>query len=115
MFLYQDNQIEKFIDKKAYNYYQPLVNCIDQAIKTKSMQGNDFLGWYDIQSLINNEEFKLIKDLSVKIRNNYDVLLVIGIGGSYLGAKCVIELLTPYFNKQTPEIIFVGQICQANI
>ncbi len=74
--------------------------------------GNDFLGWLTLPRDYDKEEFARIKAAAKKIQNTSEVLLVIGIGGSYLGARAAIELLkSPYYNqlpKNTPEIYFVG-------
>lgn len=111
MLRYDDSRLKGWMDEDLINSYQPLVNEIDNQLRTKSSScpGNDFLGWLDYQDLINEEEVKLITKLGPQIRENYDAFVVIGIGGSYLGAKCVIELLSPYFDRSGIEIIFVGQ------
>lgn len=77
--------------------------------------GNDFLGWIDLPVDYDKEEFARIKKAAEKIRQDSDVLLVIGIGGSYLGARAAIEFLTHSFynvlsreQRKTPEIYFVG-------
>lgn len=84
----------------------------DEAIRTRSGAGNDFLGWVDLPVHYDREEFSRIKAAAQKIQRESDVLLVIGIGGSYLGARAVIEFLQGvYYNgrrKHTPEIYFIG-------
>lgn len=75
--------------------------------------GNDFLGWINLPVNYDRDEFSRIKKAANKIRNNSKVLIVIGIGGSYLGAKAAIEFLNhPFYNqlpdKKTPEIYFAG-------
>jgi len=77
--------------------------------------GNDYLGWLSLPSEYNQEEFKRVKLAAEKIKNNSDVLLVVGIGGSYLGSKAVIEALTNSFyndlsskDRKTPQIYFAG-------
>ncbi len=83
---------------KAYN---TLVN--------KTGAGNDFLGWLKWPTEYDKEEFALVKKCAEKIRKDSEVLVVIGIGGSYLGAKAVIEALKGYFPKEKElEIIFAG-------
>lgn len=86
-----------------------------QAMKTlhaKSGEGNDFLGWVTLPTDYDKEEFARIKTASEYIKKNCDILIVIGIGGSYLGARAVIEALkSPNYNalaKDTPQIFFIG-------
>ena len=77
--------------------------------------GNDFLGWIDLPVDYDKDEFARIKKAAAKIQSDSDVLLVIGIGGSYLGARAAIEFLTHSFynvldkdTRKTPQIFFVG-------
>ena len=83
-----------------------------KTLEDKSGAGNDFLGWVNLPTDYDKEEFERIKKAAAKIRSNSDVLIVIGIGGSYLGARAAIELLrSPFYNnlkKDTPEIYFAG-------
>ncbi len=83
-----------------------------KTLEDKSGAGNDFLGWVNLPTDYDKEEFERIKKAAAKIRSNSDVLVVIGIGGSYLGARAAIELLkSPFHNnlkKDTPEIYFAG-------
>lgn len=84
--------------KKAYN-----------VLQTQTGAGNDFLGWLELPVNYDKDEFQRIKEAAKKIRANSQVLLVIGIGGSYLGARAAIEMLNSYFKKQGDlEVIFVG-------
>ncbi len=82
----------------------------DRKLKDKSGEGNDYVGWLDQPVNYDKEEFARIKVAAEKIRQNSDVLLVVGIGGSYLGARAVIEFLHgSYYNRaHKPEIYFVG-------
>lgn len=75
-------------------------------IKDKLKNSNYMNEWFNIKP--DYELFQKIKNMSNYITSNCDVFIVIGIGGSFLGAKAVIEALTPYFNKNKPEIIFAG-------
>ncbi len=88
------------------------VNAAHKLINNKSGLGNDFLGWVTLPEDYDKEEFDRIKKAAQKIRSDSDVLIVIGIGGSYLGARAAIEFLKgPYFNslrKNAPEIYFTG-------
>ena len=72
--------------------------------------GSDFLGWVDLPVDYDKEEFSRIVEASKRIKENSDVLVVIGIGGSYLGARAAIEMLTSSFrnSNEYPEIVFVG-------
>lgn len=81
-------------------------------LMNKTGEGNDFLGWLDLPTNYDKEEYSRIKKAAEYIRNNADVLVVIGIGGSYLGARAVIEAVkSPNYNllcKDTPQILFIG-------
>lgn len=74
----------------------------------KTGAGNDFLGWTKYPYEYDQEEFARIKKAAEFIKENAEVLVVIGIGGSYLGAKAVIEALKPYFGNKGVEIVFCG-------
>ena len=78
------------------------------VLVSKSGAGNDYLGWLDLPLDYDKEEFARILAAAERIKAQADVLLVIGIGGSYLGAKSAIEMLKKYFGNQGLEIIFVG-------
>lgn len=80
-----------------------------EQLKNKTGKGNDFLGWITLPSDYDKKEFSRIKQAAKRIRKQSDVLLVIGIGGSYLGAKAAIEMLNKHFDRDKGlEIIFVG-------
>lgn len=79
-----------------------------KQIKEIIEEKQEMLDWIDIETTISDEEIKKIQELVSSIREKCDIFLVIGIGGSYLGSKAVIEALSPYFNHQHPEIIFLG-------
>lgn len=82
------------------------------TLMSKTGEGNDFLGWIDLPTNYDKEEFDRIKKSAEYIKKNADVLVVIGIGGSYLGARAVIEAVKSYnYNllaKDTPQIYFIG-------
>ncbi len=88
------------------------VEASHKMIHEKSGLGSDFLGWVDLPANYDKAEFARIKAAAEKIRKDTDVLVVIGIGGSYLGARAAIEFLhSPYYNalkKDAPEIYFAG-------
>ncbi|MBE7022503.1 MAG: glucose-6-phosphate isomerase [Ruminococcaceae bacterium] len=85
------------------------------TLTNKTGAGNDFLGWVDLPTAYDKEEFLRIKKAAEKIRKTADVLIVIGIGGSYLGAKAAIDLFTDSFynyqaasDRKAPQIFFAG-------
>lgn len=91
------------------------VECAKEVLTSRTGAGNDFLGWIDLPVDYDKEEFARIKKAAAKIQSDSDVLLVIGIGGSYLGARAAIEFLTHSFynvldkgTRKTPQIFFVG-------
>ena len=90
----------------------PLVKAAQDTLHSKSGAGNDFLGWVDLPVNYDKEEFARIKAAAEKIKKDTDVFIVIGIGGSYLGARAAIEFLTSQnYNltcKDTPQIFFTG-------
>ncbi len=113
-----DHYLESFIRPHEYERIAPEVEMADKILRTKSGAGNDFLGWVTLPTDYDKEEFARIKACAKKIQKNCDVLIVIGIGGSYLGARAVIEFLkSPNYNlikKETPEIYFAGNSISAD-
>ena len=104
-----------FISTHELDERAPLVNVLHDAIHHQTGAGSDFLGWVDLPTTYNKEEFARIEKAAAKIQSDSDVLLVIGIGGSYLGARAAIEALNHHFynmldqtERKAPEIIFVG-------
>ncbi len=102
-----------FVGEKEYENMKPFVAAADKLINEKSGAGNDFLGWVNLPVDYDKEEFARIKKSAEKIQKDTDVLLVIGIGGSYLGARAAIEFVkSPMYNnlkrEGTPEIYFIG-------
>ncbi|MDM8533239.1 glucose-6-phosphate isomerase [Clostridiaceae bacterium HSG29] len=86
-----------------------------KMLHDKTGLGNDYVGWLSLPKDYDKEEFKRIKQAAEKIKNNSDILLVVGIGGSYLGSKAVIEALTNSFyndledkDRKAPRIYFAG-------
>lgn len=96
------------LTKIDYEKYQEKVNSINKMIEEKTGPGNDFLGWLDYPNTFDKDEFNNIKKCAEYVRNNFEVLVVCGIGGSYLGARAAIEAING-LNKGNPEIIFLGQ------
>ena len=103
---------DKFINSHELDAVRAQITAAHQLLTTKSGLGSDFLGWVDLPVDYDKEEFERIKAAAKRIKEKADILIVIGIGGSYLGARAAIELLkSPYYNnlkKDTPDIYFVG-------
>lgn len=104
--------MKDFVSEHELVGMESQVRAAHRILNEKSGLGNDFLGWVDLPKAYDKEEFARIKAAAKRIQADTDVLIVIGIGGSYLGARAALELLkTPYYNnlkKETPEIYFVG-------
>ena len=83
----------KFVDKETLKSMESEILAAKDLLLSKSGAGNDFLGWLDLPFDYDKEEFERILLAAEKIKKQADVLLVIGIGGSYLGAKSAIEML----------------------
>ncbi len=100
------------LSEKDFNAFESRLIQADKYFREMNGPGNDFLGWRDLDVRPDGEEYKRIKACAEKIRANSDVLIVVGIGGSYLGARAVIEYLkTPYHNQLkngNPEVYFLG-------
>lgn len=104
-----------FISEHEVEFMKNPTLAAKDTLTSKSGAGNDFLGWIDLPVDYDKEEFARIKKAAEKIKNDSEVLLVIGIGGSYLGARAAIEFLRhSFYNtvdksiRKTPEIYFVG-------
>lgn len=101
-------------DHEVEQMKKPVLDAKEMLVN-KSGAGNDFLGWIDLPVNYDKEEFARIKKAAAKIQGDSDILIVIGIGGSYLGARAAIEFLGHSFynvigkeKRKTPEIYFVG-------
>ncbi|RLK62779.1 glucose-6-phosphate isomerase [Atopobacter sp. AH10] len=112
---FDSRNVESFIKDSEVEQLQTQVTAIDQMIREKTGAGNDFLGWLDWPYAYDKEEFERIKKAAKKIQEESDFLVVIGIGGSYLGARAVIEFLSHSFAAQlpderrtTPRVLFAG-------
>jgi len=98
-----------FVDEGEMAKIEEEIKLAHNAIHNKTGKGNEFLGWVNLPENYNREEFSRIKKAAKKIREDSEVLLVIGIGGSYLGAKAAIDMLNKHFDKERKvESIFVG-------
>ena len=113
-----DKYVSSFINSHECEQMQAQVCAADQMLRQKSGPGNAFLGWVELPEKYDREEFARIKIAAEKIQKSCDVLIVIGIGGSYLGARAVIEYLkSPMYNslkKDTPDIYFAGNVISAD-
>ena len=102
------------IDEKMIMKYKKEVEEIHKKMLEKANDEKEFLGWLELPTNYDKEEFERIKQTAKKIKKNSDVFIVIGIGGSYLGARAVIESLTSSFNnalnkkRKAPKIVFAG-------
>ena len=91
------------IKENVINEYSEEVMKIHKALHEKANDEKEFLGWIELPTNYDKEEFERIKKAARKIQNDSDVLVVIGIGGSYLGARAVIDALSHTFHSQMPE------------
>ena len=104
-----------FLNSHEIDYMEEAVKVAHDKLHNKSGAGNDFLGWIDLPVNYDKDEFERIKKAAEKIKNDSDVLVVIGIGGSYLGARAAIEMLSHTFHnsldnskRKTPAIFYCG-------
>ena len=110
---YNSKHLEQFVKDSEFAALYPQVETAHRLLETKTGPGNDFLGWMDLPVNYDKEEFARIKEAAAKIREDSDVLVVAGIGGSYLGARAVIEALSNSFtwllgDTKNPTILFAG-------
>jgi glucose-6-phosphate isomerase len=106
---------ESFVSAHEMAAIEPLVVAADKLLESREGPGNDFLGWLDLPLQYDRAEFARIKNAAIRIQQQSKVLVVIGIGGSYLGAKAAIEFCQHSFynnlsdeQRTTPEIYFAG-------
>jgi len=115
---FNGKHLAKFIRPEEYEAIYPQVELAHNQLESKTGAGNDFLGWLDLPVTYDKEEFARIKEAAQKIRSDSDVLLVAGIGGSYLGARAAIEFVkSPVYNnlkKDTPDVYFSGNSISAS-
>lgn len=109
---FSDSYLKGYIQKEDYAALEGELRSAVSVLQSRKGAGNDFLGWLDLPACPDREEFDRILRTAEKIKGMCDVLVVIGIGGSYLGARAAVEFLHgPKYNlkkKNTPEIYFVG-------
>lgn len=104
-----------FFGEHEITYLQDAVKVAHHSLHEQTGAGSDYLGWIDLPSNYDKEEFSRIQKAAEKIKNDSDVLIVIGIGGSYLGARAAIEMLQHSFynalpkeKRGTPQVLFAG-------
>lgn len=107
--------ISSFVNKEEILAFQPFIEKAHRMLNEKTGLGSEYLGWLELPERYDRKEFSRIKQVAEKIKNKCDVFIVIGIGGSYLGARAAIEMLNNSFynslnkdSRKTPEIYFVG-------
>ena len=110
-----------FVGVHELDYSKPVVKVLHDVIHNGTGAGSDFLGWVDLPTNYDKDEFVRIEKAAARIQADSDVLLVIGIGGSYLGARAAIEALNNHFynmldkdDRKSPEVIFVGHHISAS-
>lgn len=104
------------VSKDELGSYQPKITEANNMLYQRSGKGSDFLGWLDLPSNISKDEISLIKDCAASLAGKSDIIVVIGIGGSYLGARAVIDALSNNFDsllgkneRKAPLILFAGE------
>ena len=104
--------LSSFVNDNEFQAIAPQVKLAHDTLHNGTGLGNDFIGWVKLPTDYDKEEFARIKAAAKKIQSDTDVFIVIGIGGSYLGARAAIEFLkSPNYNtlkKDTPDIYFTG-------
>ncbi|SEM96418.1 glucose-6-phosphate isomerase [Ligilactobacillus sp. WC1T17] len=112
---FDSSNLKKFVQDNELGEMQALVNACDAELRQGTGAGADFRGWLNLPTDYDKEEFDRIKKAAKKIQSDSDVLVVIGIGGSYLGARAAIEFLNHQFynllsaeKRNAPQIFFVG-------
>ena len=107
--------LDKFVAPHEVDYLQAQVTAADEMVRKGTGPGADFLGWRDLPENYDREEFDRILKAAEKIKAESEVLVVIGIGGSYLGAKAAIDFLNHHFanlqskeDRKAPQILYAG-------
>ena len=107
-----DKFLKGFVNENEIEFMQPFADNAFELLTSGKGPGNDFVGWVNLPLDYDKEEFARIKVAAEKIKKSCDILVVIGIGGSYLGARAAIEFVkSPLYNnlkKETPDIYFAG-------
>ncbi len=107
--------LQEAVNESHIDNLKPMITAAHNTLHNRSGAGNEFLGWLDLPNNYDKAEFERVKVAAKKIQENSKVLIVIGIGGSYLGARAVIEAMTgPFFNsmdedkRKVPAVYFAG-------
>lgn len=105
--------LNNFVEETELENIQSQVSLADSQLREGTGAGNDYLGWIDLPENYDKKEFERIKEASKKIQSNSDILIVIGIGGSYLGARAAIDFLSHSFADQLedskmPKVLYAG-------
>lgn len=107
-----DKHLSGFVSAQEYEGIASQIKAAHEALHNGTGLGNDFIGWLTLPTDYDKEEFARIKAAAQRIKKNTDIFIVIGIGGSYLGARAAIEFLkSPNYNamkKDTPDIYYTG-------
>jgi glucose-6-phosphate isomerase len=121
MIKFNESNAMQFINQTEFENMAPQMKLAHNQLVKRDGPGSDFLGWIDLPSKYDKEEFSRIRRAAARIRKNSDVLVVIGIGGSYLGARAAIEMLTHSFQnmlgkrqRKSPMVIFAGNSISSN-
>ncbi len=112
---FDNTRASEFVSDRELEYYSEFVKKAHEMLHTGKGQGSDFTGWVDLPNDYDRSEFERIKYAAQKIKSDSDALVVIGIGGSYLGARAAIEMLSHSFynnlskdERKTPQIFYAG-------
>lgn len=109
---FSDKYLSGFVKDEEFDALSAQVTAAHEALHTGTGLGNDFIGWLTLPTDYDKKEFSRIKKAAEKIKKDTDIFIVIGIGGSYLGARAAIEFIhSPNYNalkKDTPEIYYTG-------
>ncbi len=109
------NVVGKYVSNEELDNIQSQVTLADKDLREGTGPGNDFLGWIDLPENYDKDEYNRIKETAKKIQTNSEILIVIGIGGSYLGARAAIDFLSHSFvdqldneTRKAPKIYYAG-------
>ncbi|MCB5955873.1 glucose-6-phosphate isomerase [Enterococcus sp. CWB-B31] len=109
------SKLAPFVAEHELEYMQTQIDAVDAALRQGTGAGNDYIGWIDLPENYDKDEFARIKKAAEKIQSDSEVLVVIGIGGSYLGARAAIEFLQHSFSnaltkeeRKVPQVFFAG-------
>jgi glucose-6-phosphate isomerase len=112
---FDHRQAAAFVNPQEMDIMESATEAARKMLERRTGPGNDFLGWHDLPRRYDRAEFRRVQKTAAQIRKTADVFIVIGIGGSYLGAKAAIEMLSHHFynnlsadKRQGPEIYFAG-------